>query len=326
MRALGGLVVLYAAIVAAAQLPVWSEDPELMAAAFTFDLTVTAAALTWWLSPPHARSFRNLAFVGGLGLLASRLLLPENGLTRTLVGLGIVIEVGVLALFLKELSAVRRRYVELRPHTQDAFEALRRALEEKLPAGPATPYVAAEAETVSLAVLGAFVSRREQPHAFTAYREGGWPALLCVLIGLLIVETGLVHVMVEPWSPAAAWGLSLTSVYSLFLFLGDFHALRLRPVRVEDDRLEISAGLRWRASVPWASIAEVTTPGMEDPTAHHRNLSVPMPETITVRFRDPQTLHGPLGVTREVLSVGLALDEAERFLALARRQGRDQPG
>ena len=57
----------------------------------------------------------------------------------------------------------------------------------------------------------------------------------------------------------AAWIVTVLDLYGVLWLVGDYHALRLRPTRIDDDTLVLSYGLRWRASIPLDAIGSVET-------------------------------------------------------------------
>ena len=160
----------------------------------------------------------------------------------------------------------------------------------------------------------------EQPEAFSAHRQGGYQAVLVALLMGATVELVGVHVLVAQWSETAAWVLTGLSLYGVLWIIGDFQALRHRPLRLEDGRLLLRLGIRWEVEVPFEAVAEIT-PCMHAPQDQegYLNMTVFGAPRYLIRLSRTLTAHGPYGWRRDVQSVGFSVDDRARFEAMLKQ-------
>ncbi|MEZ5330895.1 MAG: hypothetical protein R2991_02320 [Thermoanaerobaculia bacterium] len=112
---------------------------------------------------------------------------------------------------------------------------------------------------VTLLLYVGLVGRRAEPPAagtFTSHREIRYGAVAAVMLCLTAVEVGIIHLVATRFGhPRAAWALTALGVWGGLWLLGDWNALRLRPTRLEGDRLALRLGLRWEADIPCGASA-----------------------------------------------------------------------
>ena len=109
----------------------------------------------------------------------------------------------------------------------------------------------------------------------------------------------------------AAWILTGLSLYAWVWIIGDFHALRHRPVRISERTLHLRLGLRWTASIPLASILAVRAPtDNEKPGGkeHLQALLIGAPNR-RLELSEPVTAIGLYGFTRRVTTIDLQIDD-----------------
>jgi hypothetical protein len=200
----------------------------------------------------------------------------------------------------------------------DAGERLRRAALAALPFRRVAEVVAYEMGLMHYALLGWRARPAEGPGAFSYHRRGGYGGIVFALAAATAMETAAVHLLVAPQSPKAAWVATGLSLYALLWLVGDFQAVRLRPIVARDDALHLRMGLPWSADVPWTAVAGLHDARAAAPMPRGRE-SVRMtamgPPSAVLELRHPVEVRGPYGITRSVRHVGLAVDDAARFRA-----------
>ena len=307
---------LYIAAGIISQSPHWTRHPEALAVGLLFDLTLTAAAILWLSGAMGSdRRWKTVAALFALGLTFAALTFPPNAVTDSdgfyVISIACRLALVVAALHGMMKAARQRQALILAGHPP--YDASVRVLQDTLHLGRAAPAVASELLVVELALTGWRQSAPQGTNVFTVYKEGGAQAINLVLGVLVVIETVVLHLIVAPYSDSIAWFLTATSLYTLIWLIGDTQALRLRPVIVTADRVEINVGMRWRASVPKAHIKAVHT-GEGPASKTHRNLSRPMFETVYLEFTTPVQLEGLFGIRRQARSIGLSIDEPSAFI------------
>jgi hypothetical protein len=140
--------------------------------------------------------------------------------------------------------------------------------------------------------------------------------MLWVFAALAFVELGVIHLLLSHWSRAAAYVLDAVSGAALLALLALIFSLRRRPVQLGPEGLRVRAGWLIDAPIPLDEIAFAQSgyaPADYVDGSLLRASVLAQPNVLVLLRRDID-LPGPLGRTRHVHAVALALDEPARFL------------
>ncbi len=303
----GALTALYLVLFAIVGSSMFGRAPGVISLAVTFDLTVTATLIVWWLGVRRKTVSPWVAVaVFSWGVAAARRWVPQAPLSALFVVGGAleVVTVGWLLLRIRRVARVARQHRDEGPI--GALEAGLRAA--RFPARVAG-IVATELVTGWLALTGWF--RKPGPGTF-AMRSTGWILTVGVLGFLVIVESGLVHYLLDRWSPLAAWLATGSSIYTLLWVTGDAQAIRLYPVAVDHGMLRLRVGVRWRGQVALTEIVAIDE--IQAVPAGAVNLSVVQP-TVLVTLRAPIEIRGLLGRKRTGDRIALTIDDPRALRA-----------
>ena len=222
-------------------------------------------------------------------------------------------EIALVVVIVYKVVQLRRRYRERAATGAGVYEALRESARAVLGrvAGGALAY---EVAVFYYAAAGWRKSPPEDERSFTVYRESAYVPLIIGGMIAVVIETAAVHLLVRLWSPLAAWILTGLSVYAAIWLIGDFHAVRLRPVLVGDGRLELRLGLRWTASIPIESIRSVAAAPSDEarPDEYLKAVLLGAPNR-RIELSEPVRADGAYGYTRRVRTIDLQIDDAARF-------------
>lgn len=301
-------------------------DPGLALGAAIVDLTLTSALFSWWaLVRRGLARARSLLALVAINLLFARALLPAEGAgpaLNLLVVLAAAAELLVAGLALGRLRQVVAGWRRARAQGDPPHRALSVALSAALPA-PLAHAVATELALLGLAI-GGWLRRTPPPvpgRSFSLHRRNQWFPLVGVLLFLVAVESLALHAVLAPWSTAAAIAHAVLAVYGALWILGDAHALRLYPLRIEGGVLQISVGLRWSAAVPLASLRAVRRLAGGEPRADWTDLGLPGGEGVLLETVRPVVLTGPFGVERRATAIRLTVDAPEALVAALQAAG-----
>jgi hypothetical protein len=167
-----------------------------------------------------------------------------------------------------------------------------------------------EVATVGLALTGWV--RRGPRGGFTVHRTHHTLAMHVVLVGMIALETLVLHLLLARATVLGAWISTGLSIYGVLWIVGDAHALRLGRIRVERDRVVIEIARRWAAVVPRRLIVAArretaVAPGTVD-------LAIETP-TVALELAAPITARGPFGLARTGARLALTVDDPDGFLA-----------
>ncbi|MCB9778491.1 MAG: hypothetical protein H6742_08010 [Alphaproteobacteria bacterium] len=313
-----GMAALYAACVALASGALGAIEPTVASVAVIIDLTLTSVLWFWWtLVRPGIARLRTAIGLVALHLLAARLLLPDAGaMVSVLAALAALAELSLAAMALSRLGRMRAAWRRQRAAGASPHRALSRALQTALP--PVLAQAAAtELTLLALAAVGWF---RPAPtlrpgRDFSIHRESQWPALAGVLLFLVAAEGVALHLLLSSWSPLAAGLHGLVAAYGALWLLGDLHALRLTPLRIDDRLLHLEIGLRWSVAIPLARILSAQRLPEAPDADDVLSLGLPGGDTVLLVLDGPVDVQGPFGLVRTARRIALTVDRADAFVA-----------
>ena len=289
--------------------------PGLLAAAVAFDLIVVVPAAYWFLMLRRRQPVSRLMPVFLLSLMGAAAVLPATyrGIVPVVRLLAAPAE---LVIFGMIVVRARRAFRDAPAGLADAAERFRDAAVASLPSRAAAEAVAYELSLLYYAVLGWRARPARDANAFSYHVKSGYGGIVFALAVATLVEGAAVHMLVHPHSAAAAWILTGLSAYGLFWLLGDYQAVRLRPIVVADDALRLRTGLRWSATIAWTDVAALADGGRAPlpkraPGWGHMT-AIGAPKLVLELKREVE-VRGPYGITRRVRRIGLTVDDAKRF-------------
>jgi membrane protein YdbS with pleckstrin-like domain len=316
------LITVYAAELVAVSAFGRVAHPDLLALGITLDLVVVVPGLVYFLLVRGLKWSPLVlipAFVASVA--AAGRILPANRqqALHAFEWLAIPLELIVVGLIVVKARQVAQRMRAAGPADPGTlFERMREAAREVLGANLLSDALAFEIAICHCAFAGWRARPVSTPATFTYHRKVAYGAIVAALLLVLVAETIGLHLLLQQWSPAAAWVLTALSIYSAFWLLGLYQAVRLRPIRIEEDRLLIRIGLKWRVEVPFADVAafEILRGGTVLPKRKNVLRAVVLGDArYLLRLARPLTAEGPYGIRRKVEQIAFTVDEPQRFEA-----------
>ena len=309
----GGGLALLAAIIVRTQ--TFAAHPDVLAWAFTCDLTISLPLL-WWLFAVRTGRAGAVTliplFIIGVGVAARIMPAAQHSFVDQLRYIAAPLDLVTIALVIRRVARIRR--IE---GGGDPVDRIERACAEVFGRGYAARAVAFEVSVFYYAFSG---WRKRAPSGFTVHQRSGWATVIGVFVFLIGVESIGAHLVVQMWSVKAAWIVTTLDLYGVFWLLGDYQALRLRPTRIDGDTLVLSYGLRWHAAIPLAAIAAIEPLHHEAEWKRKGVLKVAILDEprLLIRFATPQTVHGLAGITRTIDAIAILADDDAGFEAALR--------
>jgi hypothetical protein len=290
-----GLAALYGFVILLVARGVVARAPSVIGAAATFDLTVTAALGTWWLGARRGRVHRRAPLaVMALGFVVARALLPPEAREGLWLmrALWVAAELALIVVVLRRAGAA-----------------------QSLPAR----MVASELRVMRFALAGWFQKTpAEDERTFSMHRRSHFGVLVGVFIFLMAGEGTALHVLLLRWSQAAAWISSGSTLWLALWLCGDAQALRLQPLRIGDDALEVLVGIRWRTRIPWSAVREVGLADGSPAGPGTLKATAAGAADVKLRLHHPLEAHGLFGRVRQFDALLLSVDRPAEFVAAAR--------
>ena len=296
-------------------------QPDLIALAITFDLTITVPLLYYLMVIRGSGSAGRIIPLFIVAVASARWIVPggQNGLLRTMGLLSAPLElvaVGAVAWRLRQW-----RFSASVPG--DRPERILQALEAVFGRSAFAGFVASELTVLSYALTG---WREPTAPGFTFHRRAGWGTIVCGLLLVVASEALAMHVVLQLWSSRAAWLATALDAWAVLWLFGDYQALRLRTTSFGDETLKVRLGIRWQLDIPLDLVD-----GVDDLPAGNGgripgrlNIAIMEEPRLLIRLREPLTARGLAGIRREVTSVALAPDDESLAKELrSRLEGRE---
>jgi hypothetical protein len=263
----------------------YSLHPDVLAWAFTFDLTLTIP-LAYWLILVRTGLVPKLSiipvFMVALALASIVVPRDQQELLRQLRYLAIPLDIALIAIVGRHLLT----------HRTNNF-AIRFAIFE-----------------LTTLYYGLFGWREKAPEGFTAYKRAGWGSIVGGIILMIGAESIALHLFIQHWSPIVAWVITSLDIYGAIWLIGDYQAMRLRPITIENGVLHIRHGFRWSIDVPLTNIEAVERISGEFPKRRDAiKLSHLDDPDLLIRLREPQMAMGLMGIRREINSIAILPDQ-----------------
>lgn len=295
------------------------------------DLSLVAPLL--FLAWQRKFSVKYFIVLMATGLIAARFIIPSEYLAsfQSVMWLGVGIE-GILILFelsllfmlAKNVPPILRR---IKSSSLPFLFSFSQAVNEKFPKQTFLHVLSSE----MLMFYYAFGTWKKKPstegNTFTLYKRSSFITFQIMIIHAIVIETLGLHWLLHNTSIILSIVLLILNIYSIVFFLGDIQALRLNPLRVEDDRLYVSFGLSKRMEISFSDIAEI----VED--AHILQQKVPN-TTIEFIARDFETVHPDLllilkspieatlfmGIKKKYQQVAIRVDDPNAFKKIVKER------
>ncbi len=246
-------------------------------------------------------------------VLAAQILPADHQQTlRILEYLVAPLEIGVLGWIIWRTATTLRKAD--RDHSADPLNQLRKVALELVNHERLAGLFASEIG-VFYYVFGSWRSRPHAPagwSTFSCHQRSGQAGLVFGLLFLTLAEVLAVHFLLARWSLLAAWIFTSISAYGALWLVADFRATVLRPTLVGPRNIVLRAGLRWTVDLPRVQIESM---GRTEPQAGQQkiNLGLMGGASHWLILKEPILAHGPYGISKQVLAIGLSPDNVRQW-------------
>ena len=148
---------------------------------------------------------------------------------------------------------------------------------------------------------------------FTYHKESGYYMLLAVVAFALPAETAIFHLLLVQWSNVAAWILTGLSIYSIFFVLGDFNAIRKRPIELVEEGLKMRLGLRWNVTIPYDQIEKVELRIPDKEKEEFADFKLFGESNVVIDLSTEQEAKGLYGLKKRFTKMALNMDDKAGF-------------
>jgi hypothetical protein len=309
-----------------AQTAAFATHPDALAFAITLDVVLGIPLLGYWclVRPRHAPA-TVLAPLFLLAVLIANFILPESG-KRYLNGIEMalpILEIAFLFYAALKLRKSIQHYRVLRPTTVYAMDAIEQSLQQGMGKIPAIGILLIELSLLYYA-LGGWFKQYQPTHPghrpFSYHLKSGYGVTIALMIGLSLIEIVLVHLVVHQFNPTVAWILTFLTLYTVLWLIGDYQAIRLHPIVVDDTHLHLRAGMRWRVSLSLTQIH--TLRALHYSERQNKTMldcSIAGNPKLLLELHEPVIVRGLFGIKRQTDKIAFAVDDEKAFLETLRQ-------
>ncbi|WP_453990711.1 hypothetical protein [Bacillus nitroreducens] len=159
--------------------------------------------------------------------------------------------------------------------------------------------------------------------SFTIHKNSGYFGLFIMLAHAMVIEVIGVHFLIAHfWNHTAAWIITALDLYALLWIIADYHAVRLSPIVIKDDKLLAQVGIRREIVVDLNTILSIqpTITKKEVRAKEKHSFAITLPDLIEedpqfeIILTEPTLATLPFGVKREVTKLYVTVDNKDAFL------------
>lgn len=300
------------------------------------DLMIIAPLLILYITRSKRMTFKRLLTWIVLGVVAARLIIPLDYFTPfrwvPYVAIGVesifvLMEIGLLILLITYFPRIIQEVKRRRESPLFSFPMI---VEETIRKHPFLRLISAEC----VMFYYAFATWKQKPQlddkTFTLHHNTSLVAFYVMLIHAIVIETLGIHWWLHEKSMILSLVLLIVNVYSLIYFLGDLQVIRLNPLVVKEEEIQVSLGLGKRMTIPFQEIdrivwdEEASTFNLKDKQLIDfmaRDFEGVTPQCVII-FKRPLRAIRFLGFEKEYQRAAFRVDDLKPFRALLEHQSK----
>lgn len=291
------------------------------------DLAIVAPLLILAMTRKKGFTMKRFFAFMVLGLVAARFIIPNEFFAPFkfvpyvaigFEGLLLLAEISLLFLLAMHLPKIIK---EVKAADSEALFAFPALVKEKVSEHPLIKLITAE----SLMFYYSIASWKKKPpvgeNSFTLHKKTGMLAFNIMLIHAIVIETIGIHWWLHGKSLILSIVLLVLNVYSVLYFIADIQIVRLNPLAMKDDRMQISLGIGKRMEIPYDAIKRIEW--FEEAERYNlkeagligfiaKDMEEAKPNCV-LHFRRPLQATLLMGMEKEFNKAAIRLDEPERF-------------
>ncbi len=309
------IVVLLAGI---SKTPLFNSNPSELSVAITLDLLLTIPLVYFFLIRKSKIPKVTIVPIFGAGMIIASFILPkENQLLLDYARTWVlpVIELTVAAVILFKVRKTVQLFRKESSNEADFYTALKNACRSILPLK--VDAIFAMEISVFYYSLFAWKKRKLGRNEFTYHRDSSVMILLGVFLFVLLIETFVVHLLLQGWSSLAAWILTILSIYTAFQLFAILKSISRRPILIGENMLFLKYGLFAEAEIPFDAIKSVELSSrslkFDKSTRHLSPLKDADSYNVILEANESQKISGLYGVKKTCNKLAFHVDEKEKF-------------
>jgi len=253
-----------------------------------------------------------------LCLLVASYVIPENEqeLLDQVKYIAIpVLEIGIFSFLIYKIRSISKSISENGLASLDFYDKLKMACQSTFP-GRVGKLFCTEIAVMRYALFP-LKKVAIMPNEFSYYKKSGIKSIIAVLIGLVLVEVIVVHLIVAQSSEKIAWILTAVGLYALIQVLSLLRSMNHRPITInyEEKILELRYGFFAETAIPfsWITELEINKKSLAESKSVIKLSPLDLVDTHNIILKLDRThiLHKIYGIEKEYKSIAVFIDEKE---------------
>lgn len=302
---------------------VFQHYPLILSNALSVDFLITLPFFAWLLllrkkhiNIPFFLTIISVSYFTIVHLLPHQQNLLLQSVKYTLAA-GELISISWLIIKIRKMS---RAYQSLSSSDFDFPEKLQQSLATVLGQNKIVDILAAEFIMIRYGLFFWYKRRKEtcQPNEFSIYKNTSFAAFTGVLLFMLILETGLVHLLLLHFQHEnIALGLLIAEIYTVLFIIAYITSVKQRRIIIANNEIKIRIGLLYSAQIKAAQIENISLINASFiPEKTVLNLAKPVFDqpNIFLQLKEPVAFSAAFGIKKYVSQITLHVDCKEDFL------------
>ncbi|MGI4727203.1 MAG: hypothetical protein ACRYGB_01420 [Janthinobacterium lividum] len=308
----GGLLILHFA-------PLPKRD--VLATGFLADIVITFPVVYYFLIiRPYRLKPRRMLLVISACLLVAYLILPphQKYYVLQLRKVSELAELCFLIYVISKIKTIISFYQQQQAGYQDFGYNLTKSLISVL--GDSFPVKMLASEMIILRFgLGCWKNFKpvsSKIKQFSVYKESGYASFFGAILGILMIELVVVHLLLMRYSHLAATLVSFASVYGLLFLIGNLSAIVKSPILFLSDKILLRVGFKWRTMVNINNIAsaeKITDSYVADETCFKGGL-MKNSANVLITFKHPVNIDRIYRQPVRADKIMINIDQAAAFI------------
>ena len=300
---------------------IFLSNPTDLAFAVTMDLLITIPLVYFLLIRKTEIPKYTVVSVFIVCLLIGGFILPleHQGLLSKVKMFAIpIFEIGVFSVVIWNTRKILKSF-RTNGNKGDFYDGLVMACTEALPKRVGKVF----ATEIGVIYYTFFCNKKKElkENDYTYYKKSGIKMVIWVFIFLVIVETGVVHLLLEQWNATVAWVLTFLGLYTCLQVLSLLRSLDKRHISFdfEEEKLYLRYGFFNQTVIPFQQIESIEATKKSLPEDDKRfvkfsPLDMLDPHNLIIHLNGEQLLHKIYGIEKKYESIALYVDEKEQFV------------
>ena len=118
-------------------------------------------------------------------------------------------------------------------------------------------------------------------------------------------------------SPFIAWIISGLSIYSLFFIIGDFNAIKARPILIQGNLIKLRIGIRWYLEIDKNQIDQIIfKPSFKETPEKRLKMELFTQHNVLIHLKKPVLASTYYGIKKKTACLSLFIDDLDGFRTL----------